>query len=783
MVPTKVRAELRPPSPLEAVEPTSDYGAGGSIKNTTESVMANYVGSNALQGFWGLFHRQDTVAHNTLTASTRPPSASNASSSAISVSLALSSSENRPRSARTTYLSAVRRMRLSPEPMGIVRRRGQEKSAYLSPSTGSGANSAQEVNLSCYRMGDAYASAFSQGFALIPGVESLNLAHNRISDKVAAQILRNAVRAPVPTALQTINLSHNALASSSVCALSDLLRGSKTLTALNLSHNELKDRDLHVLCEALQKNQTLTRLHLSENKFGIAGMVSIAKFLEENAKIEEVYLSWNQIRGLGALKIVEALKFHASLRALDLSWNALDSNELLKPRSVVSALADALANNKMLVHLDISNNHLDLEDCSLLAKQLESNQTLIGLHMVGNCGTMDSRGYLIPKQADTKLLDQHKMYSIAVFEESHSETGTGSFPAHLAQLVDKFCWYCGQWSEYRFAWMPTSSAGPFAGSCTAHNISVNMSVRLHLSLDDWRGIEMDKREDGSFSAYRILPPGKTEYFLTVADRDDPSRVSYHYVHEKSHTRLVPHTHGYHQGVFGDLSYINVVRLTKREGRDPCNALVPRSSGKSNERRAKWDINKSVFARRRRESVCRNFVDTDSYISKACAADWRQCKTDRFIKDPLRRKEVETCVMRHYRLIANVYRRFCGHGVLTSTAAVSISTCTPKIAHQLQNDIISVPWSGYVDFLNECRILDESSEFCKLADLENVFVAANLELTQEAKEKDNPDRSLTRFEFLECVTRIAINKFCRSEWWPVGVGFACIAANRSLWCCL
>lgn len=741
---------MRPPSPLEAADDTASQSRSGS-----EPCVRNYMGGEAMQLFWSMFHRHEAVSNN---ASTSLHPASSASKEQLLPVI------TRPKSARSTYLSAVRKFQLTPEPMGIVRRRVLEKGASSSASSTASSSSAtssgstaQEINLNSYRMGDAYASAFSQGFPLIPGVESLNLAHNRISDDVAAQIITNAANS-VPTSLQQLNLAHNKLSRMSSTALSDLLRQSKSLTSLNLSHNQLKDREIHILCEALQKNQTLTRLHLSENKFGIQGMLSIAKFLEENAKIEEVYLSWNQIRGLGALKIAEAMKFHSSLRVVDLSWNSLDSNELLKPRSVVAALADSLANNKVLSHLDISNNHLDMDDCALLAKHLESNHALIGLHMSGNCGIVDTRGFLVPKKTDSKLLDQHKMYSIAVFEESHSESGSGAFPAHLALLVDKFCWYCGQWSEYRFAWQPTHEDGPFAAS-DRHEITPSMGVLLHLCHDDWRGIEMEMREDGSFSAYAILPPGKTEYFFSVVNQNDTSRVSYHYIHEKRHSRLVHPVNLDRERVFGDLKFVNVVRIARREGRDPCNTLVPRSTGKSSGRTTRWDINKSVFARRRRESVCRNFLDTDSFVTKACSADWRQCKVDRFIKDPIRRKEVESCVMKHFRVTCNAYRRYCGHNILTSLAGVS--SCTPSAAIQLQNDVISVPWSGYIEFLTECRILDENSEYCKYADLENVFVAANLELTQEAKEKDNPDRSLTRFEFLECVIRIAMNKYHRS----------------------
>uniref|UniRef100_K3WMZ5 Uncharacterized protein n=1 Tax=Globisporangium ultimum (strain ATCC 200006 / CBS 805.95 / DAOM BR144) TaxID=431595 RepID=K3WMZ5_GLOUD len=745
---------LRPPSPLEAADDDGNQskiagGGGGS-----EPSVYNYMGGEAIQRFWGMFHRHDAVSNNTST--TLNPPSSGAKDSLLPLI-------TRPKSARSTYLSVVRKLQLSPEPMGIVRRRVLEKGASSSVSSTassssacSSGNTAQEINLNSYRMGDAYASAFSHGFPLIPGVESLNLAHNRISDEVAAQIITNAA-----ASLQQLNLAHNKLARVSSAALSGLLRQSKTLTSLNLSHNQLKDREIHTLCEALQKNQTLTRLHLSENCFGIQGMLSIAKFLEENAKIEEVYLSWNQIRGLGALKICEALKFHGSLRVVDLSWNSLDSNELLKPRSVVTALADSLANNKVLVHLDISNNHLDTADCALLAKQLESNQTLIGLHMSGNCGIVDTRGFLIPKKSDSTLLDQHKMYSIALFEETHSESGSGTFPPHLAPLVDKYCWYCGQWSEYRFAWQPTHADGPFAAS-DRHEITPSMGVRLHLCHDDWKAINMEKRDDSSFSAYVILPPGKTEYFFSVVNRNDTSQVSYHFISEKRHSRLVIPVNVDHARVFGDLECVNVIRTARRDGRDPCNTLAPRSTGKGSGRATRWDINKSVFARRRRETVCHNFVDTDTFVAKACAADWRQCKIDRFIKDPIRRKEVETCVTKHFRVISNVYHRYCGHNVLTSLATGMLSSCSVNAANQLQNDVISVPWSGYIEFLTECRILDETSDYCKLADLENVFVAANLELTQEAKEKDNPDRSLTRFEFLECVIRIAMNKFHRTN---------------------
>ncbi|KAG2792688.1 hypothetical protein PC116_g28168 [Phytophthora cactorum] len=751
---------LRPPSPLESLEPSSDYVDTGGALEPPEP--ANYMGMEAMQQFWGIFHRQETVHNNKAV----PPT--------------VSSVVARPKSARTNYLAAVRNLRLCPEPLGIVRRRVVDKTAsYASGST------TQEVNLSSYRMGNAYAAAFGEGFSLLPGVESLNLSHNRIGDIVAARLITAAAAGTQGTAgLQQLNLSHNALATASSRALTELMRRSRTLTSLNLSHTGLRDREVQQLCESLTINQTVVRLHLCENRFGTPGMLAVARFLEENSRIEELYLAWNQLRGVGPSSACG-------------TGNTVNNSSggVLRPRAVVTALADSLANNKVLAHLDLSSNRLDLEDCTLLAKQLENNQTLIGLHMSGNCAVMDSRGFLIPKAqahdeeggGSRRLRDQHKLYSVAIFEEVHSDAGSGVFPPHLMSIVDASCWYCGLWTEHRFTWTPTAGQGPFAGTTDRFEITLSMEVRLHLSVDDWRGVAMERREndgDGvSFSALRVIPPGATSYFFTVADTNagpnSSTNASYHYVNSRPsrpvqrQRRLIPGKYGslreseeaetaaaIQGGVFATLERLNVLRLTQRGGRDPCNTLVPRSSGKNNGRRGKWDINKSVFARRKRESECRSFVDTDGFITKACAADWKQCKIDRFVKDPIRRREVEVSVTRWYRTVCNAYRRYCGHNVLMNLAP--LGSLTPAAAMQLQNDVTCVPWPGYTEFLSEAKILDESSEYCSLPDLENVFVAANLELTQEAKEKDNPDRSLTRFEFLECIIRIATNKYFRTN---------------------
>ncbi len=114
------------------------------------------------------------------------------------------------------------------------------------------------------------------------------------------------------------------------------------------------------------------------------GTLAIAKVIDTSKTLRELYLSWNKIRGTSAQKLVEALGYRCSLRVLDLSWNSLHATN---SKSIVLALGSSLSINTSLVHLDISNNCLDFEDCKILATSLLSNHTLIGypiysLHML-----------------------------------------------------------------------------------------------------------------------------------------------------------------------------------------------------------------------------------------------------------------------------------------------------------------------------------------------------------------------------------------------------------------
>jgi|LauGreDrversion4_2_1035121.scaffolds.fasta_scaffold37817_3 hypothetical protein len=61
----------------------------------------------------------------------------------------------------------------------------------------------------------------------------------------------------------------------------------------------------------------------------------------------------------------------------------------------------SLKYNKTLVHLDLSNNMLNEEICKIIGKRIVKNHTLFGLHVAGNCCTVDSLGFLVIDEAIT----------------------------------------------------------------------------------------------------------------------------------------------------------------------------------------------------------------------------------------------------------------------------------------------------------------------------------------------------------------------------------------------
>lgn len=55
----------------------------------------------------------------------------------------------------------------------------------------------------------------------------------------------------------------------------------------------------------------------------------------------------------------------------------------------------ALKKNKSLVHIDLSKNHFSEDACRVIGKRAVKNHTIYGLHLAGNCCTVDTQGFVV----------------------------------------------------------------------------------------------------------------------------------------------------------------------------------------------------------------------------------------------------------------------------------------------------------------------------------------------------------------------------------------------------
>ena len=57
-----------------------------------------------------------------------------------------------------------------------------------------------------------------------------------------------------------------------------------------------------------------------------------------------------------------------------------------------------MAENKGVLHLDLSFNSLQEEDIRIIGEELKHNQTLLGIHLMGNEAKIDEQGFVIPEK-------------------------------------------------------------------------------------------------------------------------------------------------------------------------------------------------------------------------------------------------------------------------------------------------------------------------------------------------------------------------------------------------
>ncbi|KAG2124709.1 hypothetical protein BD769DRAFT_1466747 [Suillus cothurnatus] len=143
------------------------------------------------------------------------------------------------------------------------------------------------------------------------------------------------------------------------------------LRTLDLRGNDLRN-GVTYLAQVLKRNRTLKVLNLSENKLDVQCLVAIAEALKYNHCLETLDLSRNPCSGPG-LEGIQSLRTAFTLNNA-LKRLFLSSTNMTSPGAI--ALAEFLPESNSLLHLDLTDNNLDIAAIMALSSGLKANHTM-----------------------------------------------------------------------------------------------------------------------------------------------------------------------------------------------------------------------------------------------------------------------------------------------------------------------------------------------------------------------------------------------------------------------
>ncbi|GAA5981633.1 hypothetical protein JCM11641_003924 [Rhodosporidiobolus odoratus] len=141
------------------------------------------------------------------------------------------------------------------------------------------------------------------------------------------------------------------------------------LLTLDVKGNDIRN-GVSYIAQVLKRNRTLKVLNLSENKVEWQGLVAIAEALKYNTSLETLDLSFNPCCGptLDGILALRSAMMVSSLKRLFLNHASLTSESAI-------ALAEFLPESRLL-HLDLTDNDIDISGVLALSVSLKMNHTL-----------------------------------------------------------------------------------------------------------------------------------------------------------------------------------------------------------------------------------------------------------------------------------------------------------------------------------------------------------------------------------------------------------------------
>lgn len=523
--------------------------------------------------------------------------------------------------------------------------------------------------------------------------------------------------------LQTLNLKNNRLTDIGNEKILNTI-DTRQIKRLNLSENKLGPRSIEKIIEMVSLYDCkLKYLNMEKTNLGESLFISLLGAINYNKSLTKLILAKNNLTDKVAKSVKELLIVNNTLKVLDLHWNLFRAsggklifegiakntslvifdiswNSLGKSETVSETVGNGLKLNTSLMHLDISYNYFNENECRTIGEFLKSNHTLLGIHVTGNECSLDPKGFLI---IDKKNKVEQSLFSRRIIEKQ----------SHFHEVKTN-CWICEKWVEQTF-------------TCK----SQGSSVFIHFEFNNYKPELMFKLSENTHEITRVVPQETLKFIFS--ELDDYEVFSQY---DKKFESLDLNLEIY-EGMSKHL-LLNTVNMMNPNG-EVCNIKAPFFTKPRNIEnkyippaekleKIKWHLKNSIFKD--------YFVDNEKILDDCFEFDWKCSKISNFIRSQDEQNSLKTVLRSNYALIKTSYK------ILSAYSG---------------SDVFSIGSNILNDFLNQCKIYDS---FYAISDF-----GVNLTSTLVQKEKGqiyNPGNSLVRYEFLEILVRIAMDKYIRNK---------------------
>ena len=357
------------------------------------------------------------------------------------------------------------------------------------------------------------------------GIEHLNLFGNLIGDENTTKIC-DSLGKYIEHRLLSLNLGKNNITDKCCNAICNMAKLCSGLRSLNLSHNWLHNKPAAQIMNTLANNFELKVLDLSWNCIG-DDLVEIPSYEElVNSEIKYPNKTFDNFALEEALDSVKLkLRRNPLLPPIDEKskkekndknkQNQKAAEEPKEPKKVdvkpktpsdfAVSLGEYFCNESIdLIHLDISHNNINFVDCKLISEKVKSNHTILGMHLDGNEMEINELGFITPIEKASKDKNYFPESQITYnLDKQYNLRKTCIDSIRKIRGKNK-CWICDGFREVEFEYIPE----------TPIENPNNHIVKIHLSFDDYKPFDMIYNE-GKYHMARMCPPGEIDYFFTI----------------------------------------------------------------------------------------------------------------------------------------------------------------------------------------------------------------------------------------------------------------------------